>query len=73
MYTYAYEVQSKKPEAIISFDALTYPFDKTIWYLIASSTAAVFLTLIGIQTTWIRVSGERPPIGWVFQGGVKVP
>ena len=68
MFTYLYEVQSKKPEQIISFDALLYPLDNYTWYFTLSSAAAVLLLLTIIQQLWTHASGQTPPDGWLFQG-----
>ena len=72
MNFYNFEVQSKKPEPIVSYDALIYPFDKYTWYLTTLSTLLVFLVLIIIQKSWGHASGKRLPIGWVFQGDIKL-
>ena len=68
MFDYRFVVQSKKPEAIVSFDALTYPFDKYIWYFTSSFSLAVFALLILIQKCWVHASRKKPPYGWVFEG-----
>ena len=68
MNTYKCEVHSKKPEAIVTFEALFFPFDKYIWYCTISFSVAVFILLIFIQKCWIQASEEKPPSGWVFQG-----
>ena len=68
MYTYEFRVQSKKPEAIVTYDTLIYPFGKYVWYLSFAFCLAVFLLLTFIQKCWIYASGEYPPNGWVFQG-----
>ena len=68
VYTYTFVAQSQKPAAIISFDTLTYPFDKYIWYFTISFSMAVFTLLISIQQCWIHTSKMKPPHGWIFQG-----
>ena len=71
MFTYIYEVQSKKPERIISFDALIYPLDTLSWYFTAACTSSVLLLLIFIQKCWTHASGRKPPNGWLFQGDMS--
>ena len=71
MNFYNFEVQSKKPEEIVSYDALIYPFDKYTWYFSSLSTLVVFLVLITTQKCWVYASGTRLPIGWVFKGDIK--
>ena len=71
MYLYSFLVQSKRPEAIGSYDTLIYPLDKYCWYLVISSILAVFITLIFIQICWMFSSGERPSSTWIFQGHKK--
>ena len=71
MFTYIYEVQSKKPEEIISFDALIFPLDNYSWYFTISFTMAVLLLLIFIQKCWTHASGRQPPNGWLFQGNMS--
>ena len=68
MYTYRCVVQSKKPAPIVSFDTLTYPFDKYVWYFTSSFSMAVFVLLVLIQKCWIHASRKKPPYGWVFEG-----
>ena len=68
MFTYVLEVQSKKPEQIISFDALIYPLDSYSRYFTLTFTTAVLLLLILIQKCWTHASGQNPPNGWLFQG-----
>ena len=68
MFVYDYVVQSKKPEAIASKNTLFYPFNKIVWYLVASSVFSVFLTLVLIQKCWMMASGEKPPSVWIYQG-----
>ena len=62
------KVQSKKQEQIISFDALTNPFDHYTWYFTMSSTVAVLMLLTLIQKLWSHASGQNPSSGWLFQG-----
>ena len=68
MFTNNFEVQSKKPEPIISLDALIYPLDSYIWYFTLTSALCVLLVLIFIQKCWNQASGQKPPNGWLFQG-----
>ena len=68
MYTYEFPVQSRKPEQIVSFDTLVYPFDGYVWCFTLSFTVGMFLVFIFIQKTWVFASGETPPNGWIFQG-----
>ena len=72
MNFYNFEVQSKRPEEIVSYDALIYPFDKYTWYLTCVSTLVVFLVLITTQKCWGHASGNRLPIGWVFKGDITL-
>ena len=71
MFDYKFEVQSRRPEAITSYDALIYPFDKYIWYFTSSSMLVVFFALLIIQKCWVHASGKRLPTGWGFQGDGK--
>ena len=68
MYTYVFSVLSRKPEQIISYDALIYPLDNYTWYFTLSSSMAVLLLLIFIQKCWAHASGQKIPSGWFFQG-----
>ena len=72
IYAYGFEVQSRRPEQILSFDQLTVPFGKYVWICTASFTIAVFLTLVLIQKCWTYASGEKPAGGWLFQGKISV-
>ena len=71
MFIFEFVVQSKRPEAINSYDALIYPFDVYIWGFTGFSTLATFLALVFIQKCWIHASGNQPPGGWVFQGNLS--
>ena len=68
MFIYHFRVTSKKPQPILAWDTLIYPFDQYMWYFIAASILAVVIALILIQNVWTFASGEQPPNGWVFQG-----
>ena len=68
MLRYDYDVQSQKPEQIISFDALIKPFDSYTWYFTLTFSMAVLFLLIIIQTCWAYASKQEPPSGWLFQG-----
>ena len=72
MYTYLFEVQSQKPQQIISLDALIYPLDNYTWYFTISSATVVLLLLIIIQKCWNYASGQNPPNGWLFQGILSI-
>ena len=68
MYAYTFVVQSRKAEAIITFDTLTYPFDKYLWYMTMLFSTSVFTLLIFIQKCWIHASRKKSPNGWIFEG-----
>ena len=68
MYTYEFPVQSRKPEQIVSFDTLIYPFDEYVWCFTLSFVMAIFVVLLLMQRAWFHASGEQPANGWIFQG-----
>ena len=71
-YAFGFEVQSRRHEAVVSFDALTFPFGKYVWVCTISFTIAVFTCLVFIQQCWTYASGEKPKGGWMFQGKITV-
>ena len=71
MYAMKCEVESKKQEEIMSFDMLSYPFDKYTWYFTMAFTFAMFLTLVTSQILWWHASGEEVQRKWVFQGNIQ--
>ena len=70
MFVFEFIVESKKPEAVNSYDALVYPFDVYIWGFTWSAILATFCALVIIQKSWIHASGHAPPGGWIFQGDI---
>ena len=71
-YSYGFEVFSRRPEKIVSFDALFVPFDKYTWIGTISSGIAVFTCLVLLQQLWTYASGKKPPGGWMFDGKISV-
>ena len=69
-YLYNFEVQSQKPYQIVTYDALTIPFDNITWGLLFGLSIFVFLFLVFIQKLWIWTTGETPPNAWMFQGNI---
>ena len=67
-YLYNFEIQGQKPYPIVSYDALTTPFDNITWGLLFGLSLFVFGFLVFIQKLWIRTTGEVPPAAWMFQG-----
>ena len=67
-YLYNFEIQGQKPYPIVSYDALTTPFDNITWGLLFGLSLFVFAFLVFIQKLWIRTTGEVPPAAWMFQG-----
>ena len=73
MYLYNFEVQSQKPQQVVTYDALTIPFDNITWGLLFGFSVFVFSFLVFIQKLWIHETGEKPPNGWMFQGNITLP
>ena len=70
IYGYRFVVLSKKPEAAVTFDTLTNPFDKYLWYFTSSFSIAVFACLTLIQKCWNYASGQKTQHGWIFEGKI---
>ena len=68
MYYYEFNIESKRPDPIVSYDTLLYPFDNYIWAFTFAGTVATFIVLIMFQLAWSMASGETNPRGWLFQG-----
>ena len=68
MYMYEFPISSKKPEPIVTYDTLIYPFDYYTWGFILVFTPATFLILAMFQVVWKYASGEPYPSEWLYQG-----
>ena len=68
MYYYEFNIESKRPDPIVSYDTLLYPFDNYIWGFTLAGTVATFIVLVMFQLAWSVASGETNPRGWLFQG-----
>ena len=68
MYVCTFLVQSQKPTAIISYDTLSYPFDKYLWYMTILFSTSVFILLIFIQKCWIHATMKKSHNEWIFEG-----
>ena len=68
MYYYEFSIESKRPDPIVAFDMLIFPFDNWTWLVAFVQTVIVFVVLILFQFAWSFASGEANPGGWLFGG-----
>ena len=68
MYFYEFSIESKRPDPIVSYETLIYPFDNYIWAFAFTLTLATFVLLVIFQVAWSLASGEPNPREWLFQG-----
>ena len=68
MYMYEFLISSKRPEPIVTYDTLIYPFDNYTWSFILAFTPATFVILAMFQVVWKYASGEPNPSEWLYQG-----
>ena len=68
MYYYEFSIESKRPDPIVTYETLIYPFDNWTWFFAFIQTIAVFVVLIIFQLLWRISSGEPNPQEWLFEG-----
>ena len=68
MYVYEFNMQSKRPDPIHSYETIIYPFGYYVWAFAFIITLATFVVLITIQLCWFKMSGEPNPRSWLYQG-----
>ena len=68
MYYYEFGIESQRPNQIVSFDTILFPFDNYIWAFSLFLTTVTFILLVIFQFAWSMASGEENPREWLFQG-----
>ena len=59
---------SAKPQKIVSYDSIVYPFELKVWLFTIASIMAQFLLLQAMQHAWCKVTGSPNYINYVYEG-----
>ena len=68
MYEERWEIVTRRPREIISYDTIVYPLDLLVWVSIFSIIIAEFILLIVMQNLWAIASGKPKPRDYIFHG-----
>ena len=68
MYEERWEIVTRRPREIISYDTIVYPLDLLVWVSIFSIIIAEFILLIVMQNLWAIASGKPRPQDYIYQG-----
>ena len=59
---------SAKPQKIVSYDSIVYPFELKVWVFTIASIMAQFLLLQAMQHAWCKVTGSPNYIDYIYEG-----
>ena len=59
---------SAKPQKIVSYDSIVYPFELKVWVFTIASIMAQFLLLQAMQHVWCKVTASPNYINYIYEG-----
>ena len=68
MYQVPLILASARPQQIVTYDSIVYPFDKQVWGFTFACIVAQFILLLVVQYAWCKVSGRPNNIEYVYEG-----
>ena len=68
MYQVPHILASARPQPIVTYDSIVYPFDIQVWGFTFACIIAQFILLLIMQYVWSKVSGRPNNIEYVYEG-----
>ena len=73
MYQVPHILASARPQPIVTYDSIVYPFDLPVWGFTFTCIIAQFTLLLVMQYVWCKVSGRPNNIEYVYEGACNGP
>ena len=68
MSTNAYSIISQKPQEMTTYETITNPFDKYVWFFIFGCILAQFILLVIMQQLYSHVTGTENVNDYIYEG-----